>query len=231
MASTVSLLDQGTRAKRRTCRPTTAMQLLPLSVPLGDLRPTQTAVGMRAVAAKRRRLKDKGDKLESFLKSRAIPAVRGPRNTLYIVDHHHRTLALLQCGVETVFVNVVGDLADLPRDDFWRAMIANGWAYPFNEEGEPIAHRHIPASIAQLRADPYRDLAWSVRENGGFEKSWLNYSEFRWANYFRTSIDPRVVEDDYERAVALALRLAKSSSAAHLPGYIGKSEARALRAA
>lgn len=186
---------------------------------------------MRAVAAKRRRLKEKGDKLESFLKNRVIPAVRGPRDALYIVDHHHRTLALLQCGVDTVFATVVGDLSDLPSEAFWPEMVNNGWAYPFSEEGEPIAHRRIPASIAQLRADPYRDLAWSVREIGGFEKSWMNYSEFRWANYFRTSIDPRVVEGDYERAVALALRLARSSSAAHLPGYIGKSNERSLRAA
>lgn len=207
------------------------MQSLPVAVSIRDLRPTQTAVGMRAVAAKRRRLKDKGGKLEGFLRSRVIPAVRGPRDALYIVDHHHRTLALLQCGVESAFANVVGDLSDLTREAFWQAMIANGWAYPFGEDGEPIAHRQIPASMAQLRADSYRDLAWSVRESGGFEKSWVNYSEFRWANYFRTSIDPHVVESDYERAVAIALRLAKSSSAAHLPGYIGKADGRSLRAA
>lgn len=194
----------------------------PTLVRVHNLRPTQTAVGMRAVAAKRRRLASKGRKLVAFLRERPIPAVLGPRKALYIVDRHHMTAALLQSGVDHAFAHVIGDLSHLTTDNFWFEMVAEGWAHPFSVTGARVSHRCIPTSIADLRADPYRDIAWSVREAGGFAKSWVAYSEFRWANFFRTSIDPRVVAADYDRAVSIALRLARSSSASHLPGYLGR---------
>ena len=55
-----------------------------LPVPLAEIRPTQMAVGMRAVEAKRRkieRLSESTRKLRRFLEKRRIPAVIGPAKT------------------------------------------------------------------------------------------------------------------------------------------------------
>lgn len=222
------LLARKTSKPSHTSKSLASISDEPISVPVQRLRPTQVAVGMWAVAAKRKRLevrKAKGEKLDQFLRSRPIPTVRGPRNLLYIVDHHHLTLAVMQSGVATMFAAIIKDLSNVPAERFWSEMIAEGLAYPFDEFGDRIPLSRIPKSMVALKADPYRDLAWSVREAGGFEKCWTKYSEFRWANFFRTSIDPRVVERDYGRAVSIALRLARSSSAAHLPGFLAMQEA------
>src|SRR5262249_15226064 len=67
-----------------------------LSVPLEELRPTQMAVGMRAVEAKREKVERRARslrKLRRYLENRPIPAVRGPNDDLFIIDHHHLSLA------------------------------------------------------------------------------------------------------------------------------------------
>lgn len=187
-----------------------------------DLRPTQGSVGMRAVAAKQQRIevrKADPERLAAFLNRRVIPAVRGPAQQLYIVDHHHLSLALIRSGIERAFVTVLKDLSGCSGSTFWDHMAHEGFAYPYDEKGEPIPARALPSTMRALRADGYRDLAWSVREAGGYEKSWIKYSEFKWANFFRTSIDPRLVKNDYDLALKLALRLARSSNASGLPGY------------
>jgi hypothetical protein len=68
-------------------------------VALKNLRPTQLTVGLRAVEEKRRewaelpakrRRRDMGERL--------FPAVKGPKEHLFIIDHHHLALALHEIG-------------------------------------------------------------------------------------------------------------------------------------
>jgi hypothetical protein len=192
-------------------------------VPLADIRPTQMAVGMRAVEAKRRKIERRAGsarKMREYLEKRPVPAVLGPGDDFYIIDHHHLSLALWQNDVDEVFVSVVSDLSDMPRRDFLRSMAALGWLHPYDASGRKICPTHLPASLDKLRGDRYRDLAWSVREAGGFHKSAIPFSEFTWANFFRNRISAVLLGRDFERAHERAMALARSPEARHLPGCL-----------
>jgi hypothetical protein len=192
-------------------------------VPLAEIRPTQMAVGMRAVEAKRQRINriaDSARKMRRFLGKRPLPAVLGPGDNYYIIDHHHLSLALWQIEVEEVFVRVVGDLSDLPRLAFFSAMASLGWLHAYDDRGQKICPTRLPATLDRLKADRYRDLAWSVRESGGFEKTHSPFSEFAWANFFRQRIPDALLSRDFELAHERAMLLARSHDARYLPGSI-----------
>jgi hypothetical protein len=180
---------------------------------------------MRAVAAKREKVERrarKASKIARFLERRPIPAVRGPGQFLYIIDHHHLSLALWQTQVDHAYVEIVDDLSRLPRERFWTRMEDEGRLHPFDESGRRIDPSELPSRLTGLRNDPYRDLAWSVREYGGFEKGEAPYSEFFWASFFRSRIDAGALRSDYDWAVARAIKLARTREAATLPGYRGR---------
>ena len=195
-------------------------------VPLAEIRPTQMAVGMRAVEAKCQkihRIANSTRKLRRFLERRPVPAVIGPGEAYYIIDHHHLSLALWQIDVEEVFVRVVDDLSDLPRLAFLSAMASVGWLHAYDARGQKICPTRLPATLDRLRADRYRDLAWAVRKSGGFKKTHLPFSEFAWANFFREHIPAAVLSRDFEFAHERAMLLARSQATRHLPGNIYRS--------
>jgi hypothetical protein len=195
-----------------------------LLVPISALRPTQMAVGMRSVRLKRRRIETqvaKSKRLEKVLTSRPIPIICGPAGRMFIIDHHHFGLALWQAEVEAAYVRIIDDKSHLSAGAFWQCMEANGRLYPFDEEGQRVEPERLPRSLHALRHDPFRDLAWQVREAGGFQKSRVPYAEFRWANLFRQHIDACDAIDGDKAAFKRAMRLCRSRAAAELPGYIG----------
>jgi hypothetical protein len=196
-----------------------------LSIPLDDLRPTQMAVGMRAVEAKREKVERRarsGRRLRRFLEKRPIPAVMGPDEDLFIIDHHHLSLALLRSDVDEAFIRVVGDLSRLSRRRFLQQMSALGLLHAYDGHGRPVCPTQLPASLDDLRSDPYRDLAWSVREAGGFVKTGKPFAEFRWADFFRTRIPRSTVIRDFDYAHDRAMWLARSRDAARMPGFTGR---------
>ena len=176
---------------------------------------------MRAVAAKRLRLDDLDSprKIRSHIEKRPIPAVVGPAGELYIIDRHHLTLALYRAGIRDVSVALLADFSALSRAAFWALMERNGMLHPYNGLGLRIHPSRLPRSIGDLGHDPYRDLAWSVRRLGGFKKTITPFSEFCWANFFRSRIPTELVWCDYSEAVRRALWLTASRSARSLPGY------------
>jgi hypothetical protein len=179
---------------------------------------------MKAVAAKREKVERRTRRrkeITRFLEKRPIPAVRGPDDGYYIIDHHHLSMALLQSDVTEAFVHVIGDLSDLTYREFWRTMAEQGLLYPFDHHGQRIAPSALPSAIRHLKRDPHRDLAWSVREAGGFEKSGQPYAEFRWAQFFRKRVPRTSVLRDFEHAHDRGMMLARSRAAAHLPGFTG----------
>jgi hypothetical protein len=128
------------------------------------------AVGMRAVAAKQEKVERRARntrKLRRFLEDRPIPAVRGPNDDLFIIDHHHLSLALLKSDVEEAFVTVVGDLSHLPRKRFLHKMAVLGLLHAYDGHGRAVPPTKLPERLDDMRSDPYRDLASSVREAGG----------------------------------------------------------------
>lgn len=193
-----------------------------LLVPLSRLRPTQAAVGMRSVANKRRKVERRASRLDKFLDNRPIPSVRGPGGDLFMIDHHHLGLALWQAEVECAYVCVIEDLSVLPVAMFWQSMEASGRLHPFDNQGRRISPSRLPARLSGLDDDPYRDLAWSVRQEGGFTKTGEPYCEFVWADFFRDRLSRRLLRRDFEAAIKSAVRLARSPDAAHLPGFVGR---------
>jgi len=191
-------------------------------VSLAELRPTQAAVGMRAVEARKKRLKsyiESKSGFERYLEKRPIPVVLGPSRMLYAVDRHHLSLALVECGVEVAYATVLADLSAVPRANFWTCLERNGMLHPYDGAGNRIHPSELPRRLRQLGHDPYRDLAWSVRQRGGFEKSMMPFSEFRWADFFRKRIPLARVEHDYATALRQAMTLANTRPARSLPGY------------
>lgn len=179
-------------------------------------------VGMRSVTRKLHKLEkhaSKRKRIDKVLLNRPIPAVYGPGGGLFIVDHHHFGMALCLAELERAYVRIIADASDVTRSTFWKQMEADGRLYLYDEFGERIPPSLLPRSLTQLRHDPYRDLAWDVREADGFRKVSQPYAEFHWANFFRNRIELSTIRRDPKAAMRRALKLCQSREAARLPGY------------
>ncbi len=191
-------------------------------VPITDLRPTQMTVGFREVEEKRRHWRAQAeDKQPTFLGAHMIPVILGPKGRPHIIDHHHLVRALHEEGVEQVLTNVVANLSALSKDSFWVVVDNRGWCHPYDTEGKRRDFADIPVSVAKLADDPFRSLAGELRRAGGFAKDTTPFSEFIWADFLRRRVKRSLVEQDFEAAIAKALKLAKSTEAGYLPGWCG----------
>lgn len=189
------------------------------------LKPTQMSVGLEEVAAKRREWaalgrKDRRDALER----QVFPAVLGPKNRFYIIDHHHLGLALIEEKVERVWIAVRDDLSWLEPEVFWRTMEFRAWAHPFDERGRRCELTEMPRRLIDLKDDPYRSLAGRVRHAGGYAKSMAPFAEFQWADFLRARIGASVVRRQFPRAVREGVKWARSPTARYLPGWSGHRE-------
>ncbi len=99
-----------------------------------------------------------------------------------------------------------------------------GLMHPFDAQGRRQGYRDIPRSIEELVDDPYRSLAGELRRVGGYAKDTTPFSEFLWADFLRRRVARKEIERHFERAVAAALKLAKSQDANYLPGWCGPIE-------
>ncbi|WP_448951682.1 ParB-like protein [Labrys neptuniae] len=192
---------------------------------IDELRPTQITVGRREVEEKRRRWKTQGfrDK-EDFVKSHVMPVIRGPKKRLYILDHHHLSLALHEEDIKKVFVIVRADYSKLDREAFWFVLDNLNLMHPFDENGKRRSYQDIPKRVSDLVDDPYRSLAGSLRRAGGYAKSDAPYVEFLWADFLRREIDAKTVASDYEDALNQALELSRTRKANYLPGWAGAED-------
>ena len=153
-------------------------------VAVKSLRPTQITVGMREVDQKRKRWREhKGKKKAAFLGRHMIPVIRGPKDFLYVIDHHHLARALLDEGQKDVVVSTIADLRALDRATFWSYLDNRAWCHPYDQNGARRGFEDIPDSISGLRDDPFRSLAGELRRLGGFSKETVPFSEFLWADF------------------------------------------------
>jgi hypothetical protein len=191
-------------------------------IAIADLRPTQITVGMREVQAKRKRWREQGKKKAGeFLGKHMVPVVLGPKERLYVIDHHHLARALHDEGVKNVLVSVVANLGKLEVDAFWFILDCRNWMHPFDDKGERRNYRSIPGSVDDLVDDPFRSLAGELRRAGGFAKDTTPFSEFLWADFLRRRIKRKAVERNFDEALEQALQLAKSKEGDYLPGWCG----------
>ena len=157
-----------------------------------------------------------------MLSGKPIPTVKGPGGELFMIDNHHFGLALWQAEVDHAYARILDDRSDLAPETFWRSMESDGCLYPYDESGRRVEPAHLPIWLHALRHDPYRDLAWVVREAGGFRKVRVPFAEFRWANFFRERIALRLVRHDHDAAVNSAMALCRCPQANGLPGYVAR---------
>jgi hypothetical protein len=192
-----------------------------LSLAPAKLRPTQLTVGRAEVAGKRAEWERLGrKKRKELIQQHWFPGVLGPKQRVYIVDHHHLGLALLEEGVKSVPVMIQRDFSWLEPDVFWRVMEFNRWAHPYDQRGGRADYGAIPASLIEMVDDPYRTLAARVRTAGGCAKDATPYAEFLWADFYRRrlklpggKVGTKVLQQ--------ALLLAHSPDTAYLPGWSG----------
>lgn len=194
-------------------------------VAISDLRPTQITVGMREVEMKRIHWRaERETKGADFLGRHAVPVVIGPKQRLYLIDHHHLALALHLEGEPQVLTTEVADLSRLGKDEFWSVLDNRCWMHPFDAEGRRRGKEEIPRRVSGLVDDPYRSLAGALRLAGGYAKAEAPFSEFLWADFLRRRIKPDLVERFFPKALRKAVDLARTREAEHLPGWCGPSD-------
>jgi hypothetical protein len=203
---------------------TTVREPILKPVPLAELRPTQMTVGLREVEEHRKRWRALKKKQSSFFGTHMIPVVLGPRERHYVIDHHHLARALMEEGVEEIFVSPIARLENLPEEAFWIVLDNRGWMHPFDAKGHRRPYGEIPGSIRDLVDDPFRSLAGALRRAGGYAKDTTPFSEFLWADFLRRRVKRHRVKHEFDAALREALKLAKSPDADYLPGWCGPSE-------
>jgi hypothetical protein len=177
------------------------------------LHPAQGALGFEEVRRKTAEIAAMSDsEREEYRKRKRVPVVVGPDQKLYMIDHHHSTLALLNSGFSDVYIEVIDDLSRFTElEIFWKEMIQRGWCYAFGSKGQPINPLTIAPVVTALEDDVYRSLSGIVREMGGYEKQDIPFEEFVWGNRFR-AVDvlparPELSPEDYHRAALDILAL------------------------
>lgn len=200
-------------------------------VRLAKLRPTQFSVGYAEVALKAEQWSKLGKKQRKIeIEHHVFPSVLGPGGDHFIIDHHHLGIALIEEGVQEVFVTTLDDLSWLEPTVFWRTLEFRSWSHPYDHRGQRRDYRDLPRRLSQLEDDPYRSLAGLVRNAGGFAKDQAPFVEFLWADFFRPRVSARLINREPRRATRDGLRLAKSGDARYLPGWSGNSAKAAKQA-
>jgi hypothetical protein len=191
---------------------------------LALLRPTQFSVGYAEVELKSsewRKLKKK--QREHAIRSHVFPAVLGPGHEYYIVDHHHLGIALIEQEVKEVWVTRLDDMSWLDASTFWRTLEFRAWAHLYDHRGRRRPYTDMPTKLTKLQDDPYRSLAGLVRIGGGYAKDQAPFSEFLWADFFRSRVSTKLIADRQAQAVRTGIKLAKSREARYLPGWISQT--------
>jgi hypothetical protein len=193
------------------------------SVEIVKVRPTQFTVGKWEVDRRVEHIAQlKPKKLQEYLDEHKAAIIIGPQDAPYLIDGHHLCCALMKSKVRsTVDAKVAANLRNLAPAEFWAAMKKNGWVYLYDEKGRgPLEPGRLPKTVADLADDPYRSLAWAVRERGGWEKSPTSFAEFQWATFFRSRIKIENGPGGWEKAVEEALKVSHTPQAKNLPGYV-----------
>jgi hypothetical protein len=210
------------------------------------MRPTQCSVGYLEVALKVQELRERAQKsgdLDRYLKSHPIPAVLGPDSRMYLTDHHHMGLALVQlsnewdAGDNPALLNpfrfcsfqVIKDLSDrhdLSMKQFFVKLEEHHLSHPFDGQGKRV--QALPKYLSDLVDDPYRSLAGLARKAGAYDKVDAAFTEFQWADYLRDKVDIQLIcKTHLAQAIHQAVLLANAPGASGLPGYHGgKPEAK-----
>ena len=193
------------------------------TVEIAVLRPTQSAVGMKEVEIRAEKIgKMTAEALEHYLRKHVAPIAIGPGGVPYLLDHQHLARALLQAHAgKALYAEVKENWSKLSESEFWARMKGRDWVYLHDETGKPLSDpTSLPRTIGNMRDDPYRSLAWLVREKDGYSQTESPYADFHWADFFRARIHLRDGTNAFDEATLEAMKVAHSPEAQDLPGYI-----------
>jgi len=221
------------------------------SLQVADVLPTQFAVGMLEVQCKIGKYESLSpNELEKYLKSHLAPMVVGP-DGFYITDRHHMAKALFDSDIDdtekVMWLNVTDNYANSALETFWQEMVDNGQVWLYDQKGvQPMTPWYLPKSWDAMIDDPFRSLAWMLRNSGGYGKVDTDYSDFMWTNFLRDNIvltqtkktakldpsswtwcqvspySPLCIEDldsELQKVLPQAITLSQSAAASGLPGY------------
>jgi hypothetical protein len=122
--------------------------------------------------------------------------------------------------------NDYSDQVELCMEDFFSKMEALGLCHPYDGAGKRDGPP--PRDLTLLQDDPYRSLAGLARKAGAFDKVDLPYTEFKWADFFRTRIDSDLMaQASLAQAIRKAFMLARTENAKDLPGFKGSKNGKA----
>jgi hypothetical protein len=152
-----------------------------------------------------------------------VPIVLGPAGALYLIDRHHLACAMKDEGVDEMRLRQIADFSALAPQDLWPALEARGWCRPYDANGRRRPFGDIPDTLDGLRDDPFRSLASALRRAGGFTKRATPFSEFAWADFLRRRIPMEAIATDFGGALDLAMILARTPAARHLPGWLANA--------
>lgn len=192
------------------------------SVHVRNLRPTQFGIGMVDVEEKQWEVYEGG---KAYLKENRAEVVIGPGGKYYMVDRHHTIRAAYDEGFQRVYAVVVENLSGLSQAEFESEMVKRNWVRLLDEKGLPKTFADLPKHVKDLKDDPYRSLAWLVRQSEAFSKSTKPFAEFEWADYFRDRIKIGRGAKGWDEAVKEGIRLATILETSHLPGHRNLSPA------
>lgn len=197
------------------------------SVKILDMKPTQMALGMEEVFAKVKDLsKLSKTHLRKEIKKQPISVVLAPNKEIYIIDGHHRVFAYWLMGITSAPIKIEHRFGKtVSFKHFWKEMLHNHWAHPFDISGEgPCDPLYLAQDIRGVGNDPYRSLAWLVRSHGGYKKTDQTFADFKWAQFFRRK---KVLTANFEmnllKYLHKSIELAHSSNAKFLPGYSSRN--------
>jgi hypothetical protein len=143
-----------------------------------------------------------------------------------MVDRHHRLRGLIEIDPRAeAFGYVVLQLAGLDRHGVLEELHSRGWLYLYDGRGlGPLPPSALPDSLTGLQDDPYRSLVWKLKKEGLIDPAPLiPFHEFRWAAWLRRRPLPPFNSSELEPALASARTLVRSSAAAHLAGWKGRT--------
>jgi hypothetical protein len=198
----------------------------PMQIQWELLRPTQGAIGYVQVLEKKETyLEMPTEKRWPFIREQAIKVVRGPSDSLHIIDHHHWARAWFDLGLPEATVIVLADFSELPRDLFIEKMAERGWLHPFDKDGCRISVQEIPDFIGDIPDDVFQSLAAFLRMTGTYDNPGEFNAKFAWADFLRRHIKTRAATvEGFARMLADAVSASRSPEATELPGFIPRSE-------
>jgi hypothetical protein len=197
-------------------------------------------VGYLEVRLKMQELRERAaapGSLEKYLKIHPIPAVHGPDGRMYLTDHHHMGLALVNLAEEwdtdekpaaqnpyrACSFQIIKDFSehdDITMRQFLLKMEEHNRCHPYDGTGKRI--EKLPKYLSELVDDPYRSLAGLARKAGAYDKVDVPFTEFKWANYLRDKVlQEHITEENIAAAILQAVLLANNTGAAKLPGFHG----------